>query len=479
MDATSANFTEARERLDQHRAKMNQVISEINELIAKGNDGKLTAGEKERLQNLEKGLSRLREEEKELKEQWQAIAKDWVLAHPEVFRQNAGDLYSARASDPARYVIDNAFKSRLLPAEAARVADELVTKSADPRARLLASDWVQTCGSPHYLSAFCKMLADPLRGHMLWTEQERQAVEYVKLFDSRYKGMTTGPGVGGELLPLVLDPSILLSSAGSINPLRRIARTVRTASNSWRGVSSEGVVAEWKLEEAQASEATPDLDEVEVPVHFGSCFIPYSFELGDDALDFAQQLGRILTDAADQLQAEAFVNGSGTNEPEGLITGLAGTSSEVDPETAETFAAKDVYGLQNALPPRFQANAAWVAALPTINTMAQFETTNGARLFPELGQGQLLRRPIFECSNMRSTEDIDPAKSEDNRLMVYGDFQHFVIADRIGSRLEVIPHLFGANQRPTGQRGAFLWFRCGSKVAVANAFRVLNVKTTA
>jgi hypothetical protein len=36
---------------------------------------------------------------------------------------------------------------------------------------------------------------------------------------------------------------------------------------------------------------------------------------------------------------------------------------------------------------------------------------------------------------------------------------HYVIADRIGSTLELIPILFGNNSRPTGQGGAFLWGR--------------------
>ena len=50
--------------------------------------------------------------------------------------------------------------------------------------------------------------------------------------------------------------------------------------------------------------------------------------------------------------------------------------------------------------------------------------------------------------------------------------------DRIGAVLEVVPHLLGANRRPTGDRGAFLWFRTGSNVTTINAFRLLNIATT-
>jgi HK97 family phage major capsid protein len=67
--------------------------------------------------------------------------------------------------------------------------------------------------------------------------------------------------------------------------------------------------------------------------------------------------------------------------------------SEVAPITAETFAAADVYKLQNALPPRFQARAQWCANIAILNQIAQHETTNGARLFPELGEGSCCESP--------------------------------------------------------------------------------------
>jgi predicted phage gp36 major capsid-like protein len=47
-----------------------------------------------------------------------------------------------------------------------------------------------------------------------------------------------------------------------------------------------------------------------------------------------------------------------------------------------------------------------------------------------------------------------------------------VIVDRIGTTLELIPNLVGATRRPTGQRGALLWFRTGSDSVVDNAFRL-------
>ena len=74
---------------------------------------------------------------------------------------------------------------------------------------------------------------------------------------------------------------------------------------------------------------------------------------------------------------------------------------------------------------------------------------------------------------------INASASENNYVLVYGDFSQMVIVDRIGASLEIVPHLFGSSRRPTGQRGALLWARTGSDVIVPQAFRLLSIPTTA
>ena len=66
------------------------------------------------------------------------------------------------------------------------------------------------------------------------------------------------------------------------------------------------------------------------------------------------------------------------------------------------------------------------------------------------------------------------AIAANNNLLVYGDFSQYVITQRVGSSLELIPHLFGANRRPTGQRGAWLWARYGADSINDAAFRMLK-----
>lgn len=385
------------------------------------------------------------------------------------------DFRPAGANDAAKRTLEAAFKSAGLTADAATKAEALLSQGSVAE-RSLSAAWVAATGDEHYASAFAKLAKDPSRGHMLWTERERTAYQAAKSVQDRLKaGSLTG---NSELLPLYLDPTINLTSAGSINPLRRIARVVQTTSNTWQGVTSAGVTAEWKTEGAQMSDATPGTDPAPIPVHFGDAWVPYSFELDQDAgPTWLRDLGRLLADSADQLQNTAYTTGSGTGQPTGIITALTGTASEVNAAADDTFAKGDVYNLQNVLPARFQPNAQWCANLSIINTMSQMETTAGARLFPELSDGRLLNRPINELSNMDGVLTTTGAVS--NFVLLYGDFQNFVIADRIGSSVEFVQNVVGADGRPTGQRGMMLWFRTGSDVVVDNAFRMLDVASAA
>ncbi|PBA30567.1 phage major capsid protein [Mycobacterium intracellulare] len=452
--------------------------------------GDLTGADAERFQALHTRAEQIREQE----QQRVTASRDLVrrLASGELSTE-AGSPQGGRdrdqdrppvvqKRDDAMRTLDRAVKSERLQARGAELVESLMRSGPAP-----AQTWTQryavAAGSEHYERAFAKLLADPVRGHMTWTPEEAEAYRAVDAVQAEQRAMSTGDATGGYMIPLTLDPAIMLTSDGSTNPLRQISRVVQTVTDTWQGVTSAGVTAEWTAEAAEVADASPTLGSPSIPVYKGDAFVPFSFEVGGDAVNFMTELGKLLQDGADQLTATAYTVGSGTNQPAGVITQLvasSGTVSLVSPATAETLAPGDVFTVQNALPPRFQPRAVWNANLTIINTLRQFETTNGALKFPELQANppMLLGRQMHENSNMDGT--INPAATENNYPLVYGDFASgMVIVDRIGSTLELVPHLFGANRRPTGQRGALLWFRTGSDVVNPNAFRLLSIPTTA
>jgi HK97 family phage major capsid protein len=90
----------------------------------------------------------------------------------------------------------------------------------------------------------------------------------------------------------------------------------------------------------------------------------------------------------------------------------------------------------------------------------------------------MLGRNVYEMSTL--DDAYDAAVTATNYVLAYGSWkQCFLIADRIGTSMEIIPHLFNSSGNPTGERGAWTYARTGSGVIIPEAGRILNVATTA
>ena len=383
--------------------------------------------------------------------------------------------------DEAMRTLDRAVNDNRINARGAEIVED-VMGSGSPQSQTWTQRWAVATGNEAYERAFMKKLSDPDNGHLTWTSEEADAWRAVAQVQAEQRSLSLTDSAAGYMVPFTLDPAVNITSNGSINPLRQISRVVQIATDTWNGITSASVNAEWIAESNEVADASPTFGQPSIPVHKADAFVPFSFEIGQDAANFLPELQKLLVDGLDQLTATAYTTGSGTGQPTGLITKLvasSGTVPLVTPATPETLASADVYTVQNALPPRFQPNASWAANLAILNTLRQFETGNGALKFPALQNNppSLLGRSVYELSNMDGS--INAAATENNYVIVYGDFSNFVIVDRIGATLEIVPHLFGSSRRPNGQRGAFLWARTGSDVVAPQAFRLLSIATTA
>jgi HK97 family phage major capsid protein len=174
--------------------------------------------------------------------------------------------------------------------------------------------------------------------------------------------------------------------------------------------------------------------------------------------------------AKDEPEAAKFIHGlgHGSNEPEGL---LVGATAVVTTAATATITAGDVYATKAALPSRFQPRAQWLAHGTNLDRIRRL-TGPGSQEQPICSDGdppQLLRRSAWEDSAMPSTA------TSGSTVLTYGDFSHFLIADRVGLSVALIPHLLGANRRPTGQRGFYAFWRSSSDVLAWQAFRSLKV----
>ncbi len=389
---------------------------------------------------------------------------------------------SRRDHEPADFVgglrsvamrqVDSAVK-RGLPSEGAETIERLVSIGPEPE-RSWASRYVTETGSDAYKRAFGLVIQHGESGAGLrFSAEERAAFERVARLRGE-RAMTLTDSAGGYLVPFELDPAVNITNAGSLNPLPQVCALKTVVSDVWHGINSAGSTASWYAESEEVGDHSPTLSQPSIPNYRMSAFIPWSRDVEADGTNFVAEMSKILNDAAAQLIAQALVSGTGVGQPTGLITALvaAGSPTVVSSATTDVFVSTDVYALQDALGARWQPNAVWLAALPILNKIRQFESSNGNALFAtELAAKTLLGRPVHECSQFDGVINA----TANNYVLAYGDPTQYVITQRLGATVEVIPNLFGDNGRPTYQRGGFMVGRYGADVINAGAWRVLNV----
>ncbi len=323
--------------------------------------------------------------------------------------------------------------------------------------------------SPAYKQFFARSLA---AGGSQYAELSPEMERAGKFVASLARAMSVGTdNAGGYLVPTDIEPAVTLSADGTNNPIYNLARREQTTSDTYRVVTSPNAAWSWDGENTEVSDDTPTFANVDIPLYVAQGFVPVSFRAQQavGALGIAQT---VLNAGYNDLVGAALTTGSGSSQPTGIVTAITGT--ETDSATTDTFAVGDVYALDDALAARHRRNARWMANNAIINDIRKFATDDGHALLTRLGDGQpvqLMGRPLIE------NEDMDGVinASADNRVLLFGDFQHFVIAEAIGTMVRIIPDVFGGNGRPIGASGVYMQTSFGSDSVLDSAFALLNV----
>jgi HK97 family phage major capsid protein len=374
----------------------------------------------------------------------------------------------------ARHIVDDREIGGHLRADQKEQLDRLLrTRNASLDGDLLARHVIAT-QHPAYRSAFQKYAS----GSHAYTQEEAQAIERVRHLN---RAASLSDTAGGFAVPVLIDPTIIMTAQGSTNDILRLARVETITTDVWKGVSSAGVTWKFDTEAAAATDNAPTIAQPTVTTRRADGFIPFSIEIGMDWPGFAESMSGLLAEGYDELLAEKLTTGtSGSTEPTGLITRLdANTTIETIVTTAGGITAAKIYDLWAALPQRFKRapNCAWMSSTDVQNSIRQLGTVdpNFSVNITEEAIPRLFGRQYPMNDYM---EDL-PSGTGNEALLVVGDFRGYVVAQRAGMMVEFIPMLFDTtNNRPTGQRGWFAWARVGADVTTVNGFRLLVNKAS-
>jgi HK97 family phage major capsid protein len=315
-----------------------------------------------------------------------------------------------------------------------------------------------------YRSAFVKGVTQAAPAY---TAEEAAAI-------NEFRAAALSPdSAGGFGVPVLIDPTIILTSGAADAPILNLARVVTVTTDAWKGVSSAGVSWSYDAEASEVSDDAASLVQPSIDIYTARGFIPYSIEVGQDYPGFAEEMRRLLDQGYIDLVASQSMTGS---TPVGIFTALdANTNVEVVVTTDGLFGAVDLLNVWKSLPERYKARATWIMSTDVENEIRSFSANDtGAYYTVNLTQGgigNLFGRPVI-------TSDYAPEFTGTTgaaNILVVGDFSNFVVAQRAGMTVELVSHLFGTtNNRPTGQRGWFAYARHGFDSVNDNGFRLLQ-----
>jgi HK97 family phage major capsid protein len=386
----------------------------------------------------------------------------------------SGDDFLNKVTDNAKHAIERGeYGVAAKDKEAAQERAFDLLESVDNGSRDLAKRYLLT-GSSDYERAFAKVMRHG--SDAFCTAEERQA-----LLRAQSLGSDSG---GGYAVPFQLDPTVILTSAGVVNPIRELARVEQIVGKEWQGVTTAGTSVSRDAEAEEVSDDSFTLGQPVVRTKRVQGFVPFSIEIDLSWSALRREITTVLVDAK-EAEEDSFITGDATgNLPEGINAGLVGTGNDISTATSAAFTAADIYAVEEALAPRWERNASFLAHKSVYNKIRQFATDGNTgsmnNLFVErITQGtprQLLDYPSYRSSALPTiaTAQATSAATADATLMLFGDFRQFLIVDRIGMTVEMIPHLFGAaGRRPTGQRGVYAVWMNNSKILVPGAFKRL------
>jgi HK97 family phage major capsid protein len=450
---------------DADEAEAHQLQrDEIAELRRTGQIGRTMAGTRSSSHDYDRDPVR----EPRSAEDWRGRGGDpWDLSEVRTHGREPGQVaaeYRSRALSCAERMTGCS--------DAVRSASADIIEQFDSVDSRLARQCIVT-SNPAYLRAWSKIMTN--KPHAL-TVDEQRAVRDVEEF----RAMSLTDIQGGYLVPWQLDSTVVSTSTFVRSDLRSKARVVIATGDVWNGVTSQNVVWSFQAEGAEVGDNSPPFGQPSIPNWMARGFIPISIEALADEANVAQEIGKLLANGKSDLEAVKLIQGSGLNEPTGIMTslGISGNSgSLITTAVAGTFALADLYTLQGSLPAHYRADASWLANNLIYNKVRQFDTAGGAAFWTNLTTDRpplLYGRDALEAEAMTGVVSTTSPKSI---ILLYGDLSQFVITDRIGTVTELIPTLFSVgHNRPTGQRGFFSYYRVGADLVNPTGVRALAVQ---
>ena len=274
---------------------------------------------------------------------------------------------------------------------------------------------------------------------------------------------------GGYLVPDEFEHT-LVEALEEENFFRGIATVIQTSSGDRKipVVATKGT-ASWIDEEGAYPESDDSFGQVSIGAYKVATMLKVSDELlNDSVFDLEAYISKEFGRRIGAKEEEAFFTGDGKGKPTGIFNAAGGASDGVTTAAANiTF--DDVMDLFYAVKSPYRKKAVWVLNDTTVKALRKLKDNNGNYIWqPSVQAGQpdmILNRPYHTSAYV-------PEVAAGAKVMAFGDFSYYWIADRQGRSFKRLNELFAAN----GQVGFLASQRVDGKLILSEAVKTMAIK---
>lgn len=277
---------------------------------------------------------------------------------------------------------------------------------------------------------------------------------------------------GGYLVPDEYEKKLVEALEEEVF-FRSLATVINTSSGDRKIpiVTSKGEAA-WIDEGGQFPESDDSFGQTSIGAYKLATMIKVSDELLNDSVfnieayiskEFGRRIGT--------KEEEAFFVGDGTGKPVGIFNKTGGADTGVT-VTSASITFDDVMDLYYSLRAPYRNKASWLLNDSTVKAIRKLKDGNGNYIWqPSVREGEpdrILNRPY-------RTSIYVPELAAGNRVMSFGDYSYYWIADRQGRSFKRLNELFAT----TGQVGFLASERVDGKLILSESIKTLDIKAKA
>jgi len=252
---------------------------------------------------------------------------------------------------------------------------------------------------------------------------------------------------------------------------RKLGRTITTSGERKINIAATKPAAAWIDEGEELTWGDAKFAQINLDAHKLHVAVKVTEELlYDNAFGLENYIIRQFSKALANAEEDAFLNGTGTGQPLGLLATDGGAEIGVTAASATEITADEIIDLVYSLKRPYRKNAKFICNDQTLAAIRKLTDKNGRYLWQDSVQagepGRLLGYEVY-------TSPYFPVITAGMPAIAFGDYSYYNIGDRGTRSFAELKELFAGN----GMVGFVAKERVDGKLVLAEAVKLLTMAT--